>query len=212
MVYLKNKNFAKIYILLLINLSIAIQTHTAEQAQNRISITNSLMYQTYITQSQHPVVVKFWAPWCTTCQKINPLFEAISANKAFSHIAFIDINIEALPELIDEQGIEIIPTFQFIEHGRRIGADMNGVKNTDQFIEELESRIREFFELEDSDYLEDQKNSATVFMQWQNSLFTAGKVVSNSLRSLTRNALEKTISCTVYMLDCLRQHINTFLC
>lgn len=212
MMHVKKKNLAKVYILLLANLWIPIPTHANDQTKNRISITSSHMYQAYTIQTQQPVVVKFWAPWCTTCQKINPLFEEISANKAFAHITFIDINIEALPELIDEQGIEIIPTFQFIEHGRKIATDMIGVKNIDLFAQEFENLIKKNFEIDSKNSIDTKKNSATALMQWQNSLFSAGKTVSYSLRFWTRNAFEKTISCTIYMLDCLKERINAFLC
>mgnify|MGYP001283920139 FL=1 len=59
-------------------------------------------------QSDIPVVVDFWAPWCAPCRMFAPIFEA-AADK-HPDILFAKVNTEEEQALASAFGIRSIPT------------------------------------------------------------------------------------------------------
>jgi len=70
----------------------------------------------YIKNSQNPIVIDFYAPWCGTCKTSEPLVEEF-AEKNSGSTDFYKVNVDSNPELTDEYGIRNIPTFILLEAG-----------------------------------------------------------------------------------------------
>ena len=68
-----------------------------------------------------PVLVDFWAPWCTYCRRISDAYDRI-AEKYEGQILVGKVNIDDEPMLSDQEGIEIIPTLVFYRAGRALGS------------------------------------------------------------------------------------------
>ena len=62
-----------------------------------------------LIREEKPVLVDFWAPWCSYCRKIGPAYEKIGEEYADS-LAVGKINIDEEPRLAGAEGIEDIPT------------------------------------------------------------------------------------------------------
>lgn len=70
-----------------------------------------------LIQSEKPVLVDFWAPWCTYCRRIDPAYEKIT--ESFSGQAHIvKVNIDDEPLLAHLESIEVIPTLVLYKDGK----------------------------------------------------------------------------------------------
>ena len=64
-----------------------------------------------------PVLVDFWAPWCSYCRRIAPAYERI-AEQFGEQIVVAKVNIDEEPLLAQAEQIEVIPTLVFYKDGK----------------------------------------------------------------------------------------------
>lgn len=73
-------------------------------------------FDAQVLQSKTPVLVEFWAPWCTYCRRLAPAMEQL-AQESQGRVAVGQVNIDDQPELAAQHGIEVIPTFLLFRGG-----------------------------------------------------------------------------------------------
>ncbi|KAF8855702.1 thioredoxin domain-containing protein, partial [Acephala macrosclerotiorum] len=72
-----------------------------------------------IIQSRELVALDAWATWCGPCRTISPLFERLSgAEKYAGKIAFYKLDVDDQPEVSQELGVRVMPTFIFFRNGK----------------------------------------------------------------------------------------------
>ena len=81
-----------------------------------IELTNS-NFDEVIVNSDIPVIVDFWAPWCGPCKMMGPNFEK-AATKFPLKTLFVKVNTENEQNLGARFGIRSIPTLMIFKDGK----------------------------------------------------------------------------------------------
>ena len=98
---------------------------------------NAEAFQTALAQSEMPVLVDFWAPWCTYCRRIGPSFDKIAQQYAGSLLVGT-VNIDEEPDLARQERIEVIPTLVLYRDGQAVACIVapDAKSMIEQFLEE----------------------------------------------------------------------------
>ncbi|MCI0556249.1 MAG: thioredoxin, partial [Anaerolineae bacterium] len=77
-------------------------------------------FEKKVLESDVPVIVDFWAPWCTPCKMIAPMLENI-AEEYDGKLIVAKVNTDENPQWAMRYGVQGIPTLLFISKGRAVG-------------------------------------------------------------------------------------------
>ncbi|GAB6097399.1 thioredoxin [Desulfatiferula olefinivorans] len=72
-----------------------------------------------VLQSDLPVMVDFWAPWCGPCRAIGPIVEELAAQYA-GKVKFTKCNVDDNPLTPGKFSVRAIPTLLFVKGGEVI--------------------------------------------------------------------------------------------
>ena len=73
-----------------------------------------------LLKADKPVLVDFWAPWCSYCRRIGPAYDRIA--QQLEGVEVVKINIDEEPALAEAEHIEVIPTLVLYRGGEAIGS------------------------------------------------------------------------------------------
>ncbi len=71
-----------------------------------------------VLQSERPVLVDFWAPWCAPCRMVAPTLEKLAAEQ--SNLKIAKVNVDENPGLASQYRAMSIPTMIVVQGGREV--------------------------------------------------------------------------------------------
>ena len=81
-----------------------------------VTVTDA-SFEEDVLKADKPVLVDFWAEWCSPCKQIAPALEQI-AEELHNQITIAKVNIEDSPTVPSRYGVRGIPTMMLFRDGR----------------------------------------------------------------------------------------------
>ena len=108
-------------------------------SKNVIEINDS-NWDSEVTKSSIPVLVDFWADWCSPCKALAPILDKI-AEELKGKIKVVSVNIDNDMQLAKNYSVKSIPTLIVFVGGDKMNDKMVGSMKKDAIEKILEKYI-----------------------------------------------------------------------
>ncbi len=90
-----------------------------------INITDTT-FREEVLESELPVLVDFWAPWCGPCRRVAPIVEELAEEYA-GRVKVVKLNTDENFEIASTYGIQSIPTLAVFRGGKAVDGVLGAV-------------------------------------------------------------------------------------
>ncbi|WP_438766737.1 thioredoxin [Kushneria sp. TE3] len=99
---------------------------------NNVDVT-SANFDQEVMQSDKPVLLKFWAPWCGPCKMMAPVVDEVAEEKS-GELKVVSINVDDAQDIAAEQGVRGVPTVMMFKDGTKV-ASLVGAQSKTQLVQ-----------------------------------------------------------------------------
>src|SRR5574344_609896 len=89
------------------------------EASNMAIKLNEQSFSKEVLESNIPVLVAFWAPWCGPCQSMGPLVEEIGT-ELYNKVKVCELNVDDNPSIAADYDVMSIPMFAYFKNGKLV--------------------------------------------------------------------------------------------
>lgn len=82
-----------------------------------VSEITDATFEGEVLQSDKPVIVDFWAPWCGPCKRISPILDEFSESR--EDVRFVKLNVDDNPQTAMSYSVQSIPTIIRFDDGEQ---------------------------------------------------------------------------------------------
>ncbi|XWK88961.1 MAG: thioredoxin [Phormidium sp.] len=86
-------------------------------------------FEEEVVESDVPVLVDFWAPWCGPCRMVAPVVDEIAEQYA-GQVKVVKVNTDENPNVASKYGIRSIPTLMIFKGGVKVDMVVGAVPKT----------------------------------------------------------------------------------
>ncbi len=94
---------------------------------NALEITDAT-FEAEVLQSDKPVLVDFWAPWCAPCRTVGAVLDQLSGER--DDLKIVKLNIDDNQDQAIKNNVLLLPTVVLYVNGEAIGKLQGGVPPT----------------------------------------------------------------------------------
>jgi thioredoxin 1 len=100
-----------------------------------ISTLSSSTFNEVVASASEPVLVDFWAEWCTPCKMIAPILQEI-ADEQSGKLKIVKLNVDDAPDVAMKYQVMSIPTLIVFKDGVEVNR-LVGARGKAQLLESL---------------------------------------------------------------------------
>ena len=96
-------------------------------ATTAVEITDAT-FDAEVLQSDKPVLVDFWAPWCAPCRTVGAVLDQLSGER--DDVKIVKINIDDNQDQAIKNSVLLLPTVMLFKDGKAVGKLQGGAPPT----------------------------------------------------------------------------------